>query len=150
MEKHRGGVKSTWRRRRAPLRYGRAVYLSGFPPPASPPLVVLYCVVLLCCLVYRESSTPARRCFPSAGFTGAQNQQAPTRRASLARESVEESVSLLHVIEAQRQREICRSNECPVERAEIDHTSENSRETKDAQSVTRRGFFGSMREFLKL
>lgn len=47
-----------------------AVYLSGFPPPASPPLVVLYRVVLLCCLVYRESSTPARRCFPSVGFTG--------------------------------------------------------------------------------
>jgi len=47
-----------------------AVYLSSFPPPASPPLVVLYRVVLLCCLVYRESSTPARQCSPSAGFTG--------------------------------------------------------------------------------
>lgn len=65
------GVLAT---RASPLRL--AVYLSSFPPPASPPLVVLYCVVLLCCLVYRESSTPARRCFPSDGIHRRRNQQA--------------------------------------------------------------------------
>jgi len=70
--------------RASPLRV--AVYLSGFPPPASPPLVVLYRVVLLCCLVYRESSTPARRCFSSVGFTGAGiNRLPPPPRASEGR-----------------------------------------------------------------
>lgn len=49
-------------RRRAPRPSYTSIGLSTLSPL---PLVVLYRVVLLCCLVYRESSTPARRCFPS-------------------------------------------------------------------------------------
>lgn len=79
-----------------------AVYLSSFPPPASPPLVVLYRVVLLCCLVYRESSTPARQCSPSVGFTGVGiNRLSACFSEKTKSEESEESV-YLNIIEAWR------------------------------------------------
>lgn len=48
VEKHRGGVKSTWRRRRAPLCYGWLYIYRAFHPQHPPHLL---CFTVLCCYV---------------------------------------------------------------------------------------------------
>lgn len=48
MEKHRGGVKSTWRRRRAPLCHGWLYIYRAFHPQHPPHLL---CFTVLCCYV---------------------------------------------------------------------------------------------------